>query len=265
MVLINTESCRYWTWSKESQLQWLNNISRQVGRCSCIVGSKTIQCDLPNSYCNCLREGKKHANKRKLVTTLQTTHAHSFQLSYKGRKHSPSTTFGLDDDEHQFKILDQYGFEYECRVTETGKVYCPCRRQVEFRLPCRHLCVCISALQRMAILNSTVLDSLWAAPFWHVTTFVEAHKHPSRTHAVNLMQLQKKQLLPPVSDTTKASKKNKKKGLRQRGKRVRNFFNNPPKRKEYVHCVGQKVLTLTYLLLSYIQAQSFPNTLTISI
>ena len=92
MVLINTESCRYWTWSKESLLQWQNNISRQVGRCSCIVGSKTIQCVLPNSYCNCLREGKKHANKRKLVTTLQTTHAHSFQLSYKGRKRSPSTT-----------------------------------------------------------------------------------------------------------------------------------------------------------------------------
>ena len=92
MVLVNTESCRYWTWSKESLLQWQNNISRQVGRCSCIVGSKTIQCVLPNSYCNCFREGKKHANKRKLVTTLQTTHAHSFQLSYKGRKRSPSTT-----------------------------------------------------------------------------------------------------------------------------------------------------------------------------
>jgi hypothetical protein len=114
----------------------------------------------------------------------------------------------LDDDEHQFTSVDQYGFEYECRVTETGEVYCPCRRQVEFRLPCRHLCACISALQRMDILNSTVFDSLWAAPFWHVTTFVEAHKHPSRTHAVNLMQQQKKQLLPPVSDTTKASKKN---------------------------------------------------------
>ena len=192
-------------------------------------------------------KARKEAREQKEIGHDLTDYARSLiSVELQRSKAFASDYFGLDDDEHQFKIIDQYGFEYECRVTETGKVYCPCRRQIEFRLPCRHLCACISALQRMDILNSTVFDSLWAAPFWHVTIFVEAHKQPSRTHAVNLMQLQKKQLLPPVSDTTKASKK--KKGLRQRVKRVRNFCKNLPQNKDYVLCVGQKVLTLTYLL-----------------
>ena len=188
-------------------------------------------------------KGRKEAREQKEIGHDLTDYARSLiSVELQRSKAFAFDYFGLDDDEHQFKILDQYGFEYECRVTETGKVYCPCRRQVEFRLPCRHLCVCISALQRMAILNSTVFDSLWAAPFWHVKTFVEAHKHPSRTHAVNLMQLQKKQLLPPVSDTTKASKKNKKKRFASKGEEGEKLLQQPTTKKRGCTLCGTKGL-----------------------
>jgi hypothetical protein len=41
----------------------------KASRCSCIVGSKAIQFVFSNSDCNCLRQGKKHKDKRKSDTT----------------------------------------------------------------------------------------------------------------------------------------------------------------------------------------------------
>ena len=111
--------------------------------------------------------------------------------------------------EHQFEITDSNGFQYNCRLTARGKVYCPCRRHLEFRLPCSHLCTCIEALRTIdpRMNNVSVNDKLWVAPFWTVKVFLQAHKKPARSHAVHYGKLAQQQLLPPVSHKPISKKK----------------------------------------------------------
>jgi hypothetical protein len=47
--------------------------------------------------------------------------------------------------------------------------------------------------------HTHVYDPIWVNPFWYVKNFKQAHLQPSRTHAVNILQLQQRTLLPPVN------------------------------------------------------------------
>ncbi len=74
-----------------------------------------------------LFQAKKKARDQKELGHDLTTYARSLiAVELDRSKAFDSDYFGLDDDE-LLLIVDQYGFEFDCRVSEKGKVYCPCR------------------------------------------------------------------------------------------------------------------------------------------
>ena len=108
---------------------------------------------------------------------------------------------GLDVEEHQYHVIDDHGLDYQCRLTATGKVFCSCMRHLEYLLLCRHLCACVKHISReeVKLTGTHVFDPLWANPFWTTASFKKAHLHASRSHAVNVLQLKQRPLLPHVN------------------------------------------------------------------
>ena len=145
------------------------------------------------------------------------------------------TYLGMSGGEHQFKVINNFGYEFDVKITADGKVYCPCGFQLEYRLPCRHLCVCIGHLQRIdpRFANVDVFNSLWAAPFWSVEIYLRSHERRARSHAVHPMHLLQRQLLPPVSEKAigdgrgRCSRKKKRYASRgEEGRRIVRKSNN---------------------------------------
>ena len=67
-------------------------------------------------------KGRKEAREQKEIGHDLTDYARSLiSVELQRSKAFAFDYFGLDDDEHQFKIVDQYGFEYESRVRETER------------------------------------------------------------------------------------------------------------------------------------------------
>ena len=147
--------------------------------------------------------------------------------------------------EHQFQIRDNNGFQYNYRLTSCGKVYCPCRRHLEFRLPCRHLCVCIEALRTIdpRMQHVSVNDKLWVAPFWTVKVFLQAHKKPARSHAVHYGKLTHQQLMPPVSNKPISKKKPQKKRFASKGEEGQNSLTKKRKLKDQTTKLGTTITT----------------------
>jgi hypothetical protein len=74
-------------------------------------------------------------------------------------------------------------------------------RHLEYLLLCRHLCACVKHISReeVKLTGTHVFDPLWANPFWTTASFKKAHLHASRSHAVNVLQLKQRPLLPHVN------------------------------------------------------------------